>query len=510
MSQRAAVDTVTVISTAHEGMSAMTASTRRIIVLLLAGATALTAAAGSPATASSGTSASASAGSTPAGSTPVDGSHGGGDPYFPEAGNGGYDVQHYDVDIRYTPADRRFAATAAVRLRTTLALRSFSLDLRGLTASRVSIDGRAARFTQAGRELVITPATPLARGRTATVTVVYGGTAGTPTDIEDAPYGWYSFADGAMVVSEPDGSSTWFPVNDIAADKATLDVSVTVPSGPSGTVAVGNGRQARPARTVGGWTTWSWSARDPLSPYLATASVGNFRITTTRGPHNLPIINAVDADLTAANLATTTASLALQPQMITFFEGIFGRYPFEAFGAIVDDDSVGYALETQTRPVYSRVARENTVAHELAHQWVGDSVGPAAWQHIWLNEGFASYAQWLWSEHRGQKTADAAFAEVMAIPADDEFWTTVIADPGPLHLFVDPVYDRGAATLHALRRTIGDAAFFTLLRRWTTQNAGGSVTTADLVTLAEQVSGRDLTAFFRTWVYSAGKPAVPS
>ena len=480
----------------------MPASIRRTLALLLTTATALATASGALAT--------ASAVPAPAGGAPIDGSHSGGDPYFPEAGNGGYDVQHYDVDIRYTPADRRFEATAAVRLRTTVALRSFSLDLRGLTVRRVSVDGRAATFAQSGRELVITPSSPLSRGRTATVKVVYGGTAGTPTDIENAPYGWYSFGDGAMVVSEPDGSSTWFPVNDIPADKATLDVTVTVPAGPAGTVAVGNGRPARPPRTAGGWTTWSWSARDPLSPYLATASVGNYRITTTRGPHNLPIINAVDADLTAANLATTTASLALQPQMITFFEGIFGRYPFEAFGAIVDDDSVGYALETQTRPVYSRVARESTVAHELAHQWVGNSVGPAAWQHIWLNEGFATYAQWLWSEHRGQGTADAAFAEVMAIPADDEFWATVIADPGPLHLFVDPVYDRGAATLHALRRTIGDTAFFTLLRRWATQNAGESVTTADLEALAERVSGRDLTAFFDAWVDSAGKPQPPA
>jgi aminopeptidase N len=438
----------------------------------------------------------------------IDGSSGGGDPYFPAAGNGGYDVRHYDLDIRYDPASRAFEATAKIRLRTTARLRSFSLDLRGLTVRSVKFDGAAAAFVQADGELRITPRMPLAAGRTAQVVIAYGGTAGTPTDIEDAPYGWYAFADGAMVVSEPEGSSTWFPANDIPSDKATFDVSVSVPGGSGGnaTVAVANGLPVGPPKTADGRTTWSWSAKEPMSTYLATASVGNYELSRQSGPRNLPIINAVDRDLTAANLATTTASLALQPEMITFLEGVYGRYPFRSFGAIVDDDSVGYALETQTRPVYSRVARESTVLHELAHQWVGNSVGPQSWKDIWLNEGFATYSQWLWSEHRGQASAQEQFDEVMAIPADDEFWTTRIADPGALGLFVAPVYDRGAATLHALRLEIGDQAFFALLRRWTTQNAGGSVTTTDLVALAERVSGTQLDAFFDAWVYSTVKP----
>lgn len=446
-------------------------------------------------------------------SDPVDGSTSGADPYFPAAGNGGYDVRRYGIDIRYDPGTRAFDATATIQLRTTMALRSFSLDLRTLTARSVRLDGAAAAFDQADGELVITPKRPLAAGRTARVQIAYGGKAGTPTDIEDVPYGWYAFNDGAMVVSEPEGASTWFPANDIPSDKATFDVSVTVPGNgpddPQATVAVGNGLPVGPPKTRNGWTTWSWSAHEPISTYLVTAGVGNFELTRDRGPRNLPIINAVDRDLTAANLATTQASLALQPEMISFFEGVYGRYPFRSFGAIVDDDSVGYALETQTRPVYSRVAREGTVAHELAHQWVGNSVSPAQWRHIWLNEGFASYSQWLWAEHRGQATAQEAFEEVMAIPATDEFWTTVIADPGPLGLFVDPVYDRGAATLHALRLTIGDRAFFTLLRRWSTQNAGGVVTTADFIDLAEQVSGRSLDAFFDAWLYAPVKPAAP-
>jgi aminopeptidase N len=194
--------------------------------------------------------------------------------------------------------------------------------------------------------------------------------------------------------------------------------------------------------------------------------------------------------------------------MIDFFETRFGPYPFVAFGSIVDDDSVGYALETQTRPVYSRSAGESTVAHELAHQWLGNAVSPARWRHIWLNEGWATYASVLWAEHEGDGTAEEFFDDVMSIPADDPFWEVVVADPGPTGLFADAVYDRGAAALHALRTEIGDDAFFQGARLWLQRYDDGTATTADLEAVYEEVSGQDLSEFFDVWVNTAGKPAV--
>ena len=147
------------------------------------------------------------------------------------------------------------------------------------------------------------------------------------------------------------------------------------------------------------------------------------------------------------------------------------------------------------------------VAHELAHQWTGDSLSVAKWRETWLNEGFATYLQWLWSAHHGDGTVQEFFDADASIPADDPFWQLVIGDPGPDHFFDGPVYDRGAMTLHALRHRIGDADFFHLLKRWTALHAGGNVSTAQFIALAQQVSGKNLGGFFKTWLYTPSKPA---
>ena len=440
------------------------------------------------------------------------GSTSGGDPYFPAAGNGGYDVGHYDLTLAYDPASGRLDGTAVVTLTTSADLDSLSLDLRGLTATSVRVDGKQAGFEQqppdaAGRggELVVRPRRELQAGTTHEVTVVYGGVPGQPVDATGALYGFVSFPDGAFVANEPEGASTWYPVNDVPTDKATYRFTITVPEGRT---AIANGEPVGAPTTADGRTTFVWQATDPMASYLSTASIGDYEATTRTGPGGLPILDFVERDLTAANRATTEASLALQPEMIDFFDDVYGPYPFTSFGAIVDDDGVGYALETQTRPIYSQVASESTVAHELAHQWVGNSVTPETWRDIWLNEGFATYSEWLWAEFRGGTTAQQRFDEVYATPAEDPLWTVPPGDPGAAGLFAPAVYDRGAAALHALRGEIGEDAFGTLLRRWATDDAGGNVSTADLVALAEEVSGQQLDDFFDTWIHTPEKPTT--
>jgi aminopeptidase N len=461
------------------------------------------------------------------------GAEGAGDAYFPFAGNGGFDIRHYDLDLTYSPPDAAPAplvghldGVATIDLVATQDLDRFNLDLRGMDVEAITVNGkRAAEIAppsdgeeiegaaywqvqdNAERvwELTIQPRPRLKKGERATVAIRYSGDTTRPTDIEGVLYGWVTTRDGAMVVGEPEGNMTWYPVSDHPTDKATYTFEITVPEGK---VAVANGLQTREPTTENGWTTWYWDAPDTQASYLATGSVGDFELRSSETDDGLPIVDAVDRDITGNQRTTTEASLALQPEMIAFFEETFGSYPFNSYGSIVDDDTVGYALETQTRPVYSRQASEGTVAHELAHQWVGNAVSPRRWQDIWLNEGWATYAEWIWSEDQGRTTAQENFDDVMAIPETSSFWDVTIADPGPLGLFVTPVYDRGAATLHALRGKIGDQAFVAGARLWVERFDDDDATTEDLQAVYENVSGQDLTAFFDVWVRTPAKPTT--
>jgi aminopeptidase N len=461
------------------------------------------------------------------------GAAGAGDEYFPFAGNGGYDVQHYDLEITYTPPDPapaplqgEFEGVATITMEATQDLDRFNLDLRGMEVSALTVNGRPALGIEPPAqgaevegaaywqvqddeariwELTVQPRPKIKKGQEVKVVIEYGGTTTRPRDIEGFLYGWVTTRDGAMVVGEPEGTMTWYPVSDHPTDKATYSFEITVPEGK---VAVANGLPPRDPVTEGGWTTWYWDAPDLQASYLTTASVGDYELTTSVTASGLPIIDAVDDALTAGNRAITEASLPLQPEMIAVFEDAFGPYPFNSYGSIVDDDSVGYALETQTRPVYSLRAVESTVAHELAHQWLGNAVSPERWRDIWLNEGWATYASWLWSNESGGETAEQLFEDVMSIPEEDEFWDVVIADPGATGLFVDPVYDRGAATLHALRGKIGDEAFFAGAQEWVSRYNDGTATTEDFIALYEEVSGQDLGVFFDVWLYTPEKPTA--
>lgn len=479
-----------------------------------------------------GASAATAAPPEPGGPRYSPGADGAGDAYFPYAGNGGYDVEHYDLALTYTPPamapaplQGSLSGVATIDLVATQDLDRFNLDLRGMDVTAVTVAGKPAVEVDAPAteaevdgaaywqvqdeaarrwELTVQPRPKVKAGQTVRLVVEYIGTTVRPIDIEGALYGWVTTRDGAIVVSEPEGSMTWYPVSDHPTDKATYRFAITVPEGK---VAVANGLPYRPAETAGGWTTWFWDAPDQQASYLTTASVGDFDLRPTyTSTSGVPIIDAVDTKLTAGQLSTSNASLALQPAMIDFFESRFGPYPFNSYGAIVDNDSVGYALETQTRPVYSGSAGQSTVAHELAHQWFGNAVSPQRWQEIWLNEGWATYASWLWAEHRGGTTAQQAYNTWYAPARTPAYWSFQIGDPGALGLFATQVYNRGAATLHALRIEVGDEAFFEGARLWVERYDDGTATSADFQSVYEEVSGEDLDAFFQIWLWDQVKP----
>jgi aminopeptidase N len=427
-----------------------------------------------------------------------------GDPYFPTHGNGGYDVGSYDLKLRYTPQTGVLDGTATIAATATQDLSRFNLDLAHLTVTAVTVDGTVATVQHDGAELVITPGAGIVRGHPFTVVIRYGGKPEALTTKALGVGGWLRTKDGAFALGEPDSASSWYPVNDHPADKATFALAMTVPNG----VEVLSNGVPGPRETTKGWTTWRWAESVPMASYLSTVVIGQYRVKSSSHagkPMVIAIPESLPADGPAAQSMDRTGEIA------DFLATQFGPYPFDAYGGIVLDDSrVRYALETQSRPVYGSSffgggPVPEVVAHELAHQWFGDSVALERWQDIWLNEGFATYAEWLWEEHAGTRTVAQAF--------DDEYasfvWQQPPGNPGANHLFGAPVYIGGAMTLYALRRAIGDEAFATLLKTWAADQRNGNGTTAEFIATAERVSGKDLGRLFQTWLYGTTKPPHP-
>ncbi len=430
------------------------------------------------------------------------------DGYYPELGDPGYQAEHYDLAVRYDPVSDELTGQITMRATAAGELPVLRLDLIGLTVTEVRVDGVPARTAREAGKLVVTPAAPVPAGAGFTVEVTYHGVPEPVREPQLGTNGFHHTEDGAFALGQPRSASTWFPVNDHPSDKATYAFEITV---PEGLVAVANGAPAG-RHTSQGWTTWRWRESAPMASYLVTLVVGDYRLSesTHRG---LPVVVAVHASLPAG----IDAQLARTGEIADRLAQWFGPYPFSAYGGVVlADQRVGFALETQSRPVYGPAffagGADGTwvIVHELAHQWFGDSVTVRQWRDIWLNEGFATYAEWLWEEAHGGDTVTELFDLYWGGPgAEPEFWTVPPGDPGPDRLFHSAVYLRGAMTVHALRLAVGDEAFFEILAAWTREYQYRNVTTEDFITLCERVAGRDLGTLFDHWLYAPVQPTHP-
>ncbi len=424
------------------------------------------------------------------------------DSFFPSLGNGGYDAGHYDVRLAYSPRGGRLKGRVAVDAVATQDLSSFSLDLRPrLRVLAVSVNGVRARARRPKAKLIITPAAPLADGTPFTATVRYRGRPQPAIDPDKALDGWIPTRDGAFVANEPQGVPTWMPSNASLTDKASYDFRITVPRPLK---AIANGR-LRGVRRRGDRTTWSWSESQPMAAYLATATIGRFRLFRSRIA-GLPSWVAVDPRTGSQPPKAVRRTAGI----IAFFARRYGPYPFDSLGAIVDRADVGYALETQTRPIYEAPPNASVHAHELAHQWFGDSVGFARWRDIWLAEGFAQWSMWLWRDHVGVQTIGSSFRHAHRVPASNHgYWNPPPGRPGaPKRLFDLAIYARGAMAVEAFRRKVGNADFYATLRAWLAQRRYGTGTVGAFTKLAERTSGRPLNRFFGEWLYKGGKPGT--
>ncbi len=426
-----------------------------------------------------------------------------GDGYFELDGSAGIDVERYRIRNAYDFDSGVLSGDTTLTITATQQLPAFSLDFL-LPVSGVELStGDATFVVEQGHELVITPERPIGAGERFRVTVGYSGTPVDHTYLGQS--NWHADGHEVVTVDEPHMAPWWFPANDHPADKALMDISITV---PQGNTVVSNGRLVS-RRTNDDGVTFRWRADEPMATYLAFFAAGGFD-TTSGVADGVPWFNAVSRQGSADERRISRQMLAKTPELVGWLSSRLGDYPFEQTGGVVTSLDVGFSLETQTRPVYgSHLTQDSTylMVHELAHQWFGDSVSVRRWRDIWLNEGFATFMSWAYVEEHGGPSARRQLDSWLEDnPASSDLWDISIAAPPPLDLFHFAVYQRGAMALQTLRQRIGDDDFWAILRRWVADRRYGHGTTEQFADLAERVSGEDLDDFFKTWVERAVRP----
>ena len=427
------------------------------------------------------------------------------DPYLPQNGNRGYRVSRYELELQYKVASNRLAGKATITAVTTAIRTKFALDLsQSLTVSKVTVNGsRAEKYAHQRGKLVITPQEKIPAGGVLSIVVQY---AGTPKPIRGpwGEVGWEELSEGVIVASQPNGAASWFPCDDHPSSKASYRISITT---DSPFYALANGTLLR-KQVKSSQTTWVYEQSEPMASYLATIQIGQYERRRI-GREDVPMNAVVPPRLRAE----FDHDFARQPQMLRTFVKLFGPYPFADYTVVVTDDKLEIPIEAQGISIFGanhcdgRRGAERLVAHELAHQWFGNSLTIRAWRDIWLHEGFATYAEWLWSENSGGPTAEqlakAARHNLSRIPQD-----ITIGDPGPEQMFDDRVYKRGALTLHALRSELRDPKFFDLLRTWTAKHRHASVTTEEFTDLAARYARFPLRPLWDAWLNEKTLPEL--
>jgi len=432
------------------------------------------------------------------------------DSFFPTYGNKGIDVLHYDIDLEVNPVSGYIDAETDLLAKAQGKLRQFSLDLHALNVQEVKVNGRPASFSRVADKLVVTPRAPLPSGSKFWVSVSYSGTPEALPDPtapgQDIYLGWFKYENSTYVVSEPLGASTFFPANDEPTDKATYKFAVTVPQNYTG---VANGALIG-KKPVGSKTRYEWLMTEPMTSWLATVHVNKLKLDLSRASDGTPV-RVYYPDGVSDEQAKGYARAA---EMIPFMEKLVGPYPFSSYGTVVVQDPIlYYALETQAMSTFPAespgvIPDEGFVAHELAHQWFGNSISVAKWEDLWIAEGSATYFEILWPNRDDPAAFDSAMLDIYNYVADAQLGPAVVDTPEDL--FSDRTYYRGAAALYALRLKVGDRTFFNIMRHFAQDNRGHNVTSEGFIRTAVRFSG-DATVrpLLTSWLYDQEVPALP-
>lgn len=426
------------------------------------------------------------------------------DPYLPKTGDRRYRVSRYELGLEYKVSSNRLSGSAVITAEALEDCEEFALDLSdALSVTKVSVNGkRVAHFACRERKLRIRPASALQAGVAMSIVVHYHGSP-RPLRTLWGSVGFEELTNGVLVAGQPNGAASWFPCNDHPSVKASFRIRIKTDN-PYRVVANGRlaSRRARAAQTE-----WVYEQPEPTSTYLMTLQIGTYELIRL-GTSPVPM----KAVLPERLRREFYEDFGRQPEMMELFVDLFGPYPLSnGYTVVVTDDDLEIPLEAQGISIFGANhcngtrASERLIAHELAHQWFGNAVTARQWRDIWLHEGFACYAEWLWSEHSGGRSADdlARHHHQRLKSASQDL---LLTDPGPRHMFDDRVYKRGALTLHAVRGRIGDDKFFAMLREWTSRYRFSSAVTDDFTGLAADFSAESLTPLWDRWLYARPVP----
>ncbi|MGD8585120.1 MAG: M1 family metallopeptidase [Chloroflexota bacterium] len=423
-----------------------------------------------------------------------------GDPYAPELGNTGYDVQHYLLQLALDPAVEQVQGAVTIDAVATLhGLSELSLDFAGYEITSITADGLVASFGRENKKLVVALPEALAQGDDFSLTIAYHG----QPLYEPSPYIGFvdhlglTFPDGQSiyVLAEPDGARYWFPANDHPRDKATFRFEIVV---PQGLIAAANGRllESHSGLMPDGRSgqLFVWEHLHPMAPYLATVAVGDYERLEDASPAGVPLRHYTFSEAREELLVAASET----GQALDWMAELFGPYPFEAFG-FVTARVPGGSLETQTMVILSdAMIGKRTVVHELAHMWFGDWVSLDSWGEMWRNEGFATYVQLMWETRNDPEELELQMAAVESVvEGNDKNYP--LNNPPPGLLFELNVYYQGAMAVHALRQEMGDEAFFAGLRAYFERYGGGVASDAQFRAVMEESAGRSLDDYFNTW-----------
>ncbi len=418
----------------------------------------------------------------------------------PGLGNGGYDVKQYDVSLVWDNAEKYLTGTAEITVVTTQDVERINFDFADLQATAItSTDGQNLDFSQKNDELVISLDKVFQSGEELMLSVDYEGT---PTETTKGIFGggWRQREDFIYVLGEPFGAAHWFPVNDHISDKAQFSLQVTTDASQN---VFSNGTLVDKQRETNGDITWSYAMEQPIASYLTTLLIGDFVLDEQDTVNGVAIRNVFPASLPAAKRNAFDS----QDEMLQFFSDQFGPFPFDVYGsAVVDDPNLRGALENQTLSVFgSNSINQEIIAHELAHQWFGDSVTPTTFGDLWLNEGFATYGSYLWFEFNEQRDIERVISR--HLPLGVNLASSPARPPeDAAQMFSPSVYIRGAFVLHALRLEVGDETFFEILQNYAETYKYGNASTQQFIDVAERTSEQDLSSVFDVWLFADELP----